>query len=84
MSAAAIFQLSWPSDRIGTNTYATTVPTVVAIIIWTKQKANNVNKTLNQCVEKNPTRGKVDYRSYYVNIILNISQSISHNYHIAL
>lgn len=32
MRAAAIFQLSWPSDRIGTSRYATTVPTVVATV----------------------------------------------------
>lgn len=33
MRAAAIFQLSSPSDRIGTNRKATTVPIIVATVI---------------------------------------------------
>lgn len=42
MSAAAIFQLSGPSDRIGTNRYATTVATVVATVAHnTKDKHDN-------------------------------------------
>lgn len=36
--AAAIFQLSWPSDRIGTIRYATVVPIVVATVITQTNK----------------------------------------------
>jgi hypothetical protein len=38
MSAAAIFQLSWPSDRIGNKTYATVVPSTLATVLVTTHK----------------------------------------------
>jgi hypothetical protein len=44
MRAAAIFQLSWPSDRIGTIRKATKVPITVATVKWKNEVAKNHRK----------------------------------------
>jgi hypothetical protein len=52
MRAEAIFQLSWPSDRIGTIRKATKVPIIVATVKWKNEVTKNQRKLEHKKTEK--------------------------------
>jgi len=52
MRAEAIFQLSWPSDRIGTIRQATKVPIIVATVKWKNEVTKNQRKLEHKKTEK--------------------------------